>query len=239
MRTSFRYRRDLLLLADAVVAQTETEAHVIRSVFGVRGDRVHVIPNAVDPLFGNASPIEFRERYGAETFVLAVGAIDARKRQLDLVEAIAQTGKRAVIVGDVPGDDYGRAFASKVAANHNIVWIRRLEEGSHMLASAYAAAEAFVVTSRAEGLPLAALEAREAGAPLVMTDLPQHVEVFGGGAEFFRPGDVKALAGILERLPPRGKGPIQSAARTWTWTDLGLAMRQVYAEVCPEVVPTA
>jgi glycosyltransferase involved in cell wall biosynthesis len=176
-----------------------------------------VIPNAVDPLFGNASPIEFRERYGAETFVLAVGAIDARKRQLDLVEAIAQTGKRAVIVGDVPGDDYGRAFASKVAANHNIVWIRRLEEGSHMLASAYAAAEAFVVTSRAEGLPLAALEAREAGAPLVMTDLPQHVEVFGGGAEFFRPGDVKALAGILERLPPRGKGPIQSAARTWAW----------------------
>ncbi len=238
MRTSFRYRRDLLLLADAVIAQTDAEAHAIRTAFGVSRKRVHVIPNGVDPSFDDSEPGPFRARYGADSFVLAVGAIDARKGQLDLVEATTHAGKRAVIVGDVQGDDaYGRAFAAAVAENAKIVWIRRLDEGSTMLASAYAAADAFVVTSRAEGLPLAALEARASGARLVMTDLPQHTEVFAGNGEFFRPGDIKALAEILRRLPARDRQGIPILQESWTWTDVGHSMREVYRQVCPDVVP--
>ena len=240
MRTSFRFRRDLLLLADAIVAQTETEAKVIRRVFGVPGGRVHVVPNAVDQSFGASDPAVFRERFGAEPFVLAVGAIDARKAQLDLIEASSLAGRRAVIVGDVRGDDgYGVAFAAAVAANPNVLWIRRLEEGSALMGSAYAAAEAFVVTSNAEGLPLAALEARAAGTPLIMTDLPQHEEVFGHVAEFFRPGDVKDLAKLLRRLPAREHGVMLAVEPSWTWSDVGFAMRQIYRDVCPDVVPIA
>lgn len=238
MRTSFRFRRDLLILADAVVAQTETEASAIRSVFGVPAGRIHVIPNAVDPSFGVSDPAPFRDRFGSEAFLLAVGAIDARKAQLDLVDASVRAGKRAVIVGDVPSDDaYGAAFAAAVEANPNVLWIRRLEEGSAMLASAYAAAEAFVVTSHAEGLPLAALEAGAAGTRLIMTDLPQHWEVFHDRAEFFRPGDVKALTAIIERLPGLDLRPSRAVEPSWTRADVGEAMRQVYRQVCPDVAP--
>jgi hypothetical protein len=72
-----------------------------------------------------------------------------------------------------------------------------------------------------------------------LTDLPQHVEVFGGNAELFRPGDVKALAAILQRLPARDSRPTHAPDPSWTWADVGLAMRQIYRQVCPDVVPSA
>ncbi len=51
MRTSFRYRRDLLHLADVVIAATTTEQLVLESLFGIRSERISVIPNGIDDHF--------------------------------------------------------------------------------------------------------------------------------------------------------------------------------------------
>jgi glycosyltransferase involved in cell wall biosynthesis len=234
MRTSFRYRRDLLRLADAVIALTETERRVLVSVFGVSMARCHIIPNGVGDAFRDIGP-EPSQRGG---FVLCVGTIESRKAQLDVLRAGRRAGRPMVFVGEVrPDDPYGRIFEDEVAGATDVVWHRRLEAGSRELAAVYRSADALVLPSRAEGMPLVALEARAAGCPLILSDLPQHREAFPG-AVFVRIGDDAALVEAISGAS--GLRSAQSgAAMPWSWDRVGSALRDVYASVAPEVVTAA
>lgn len=58
----------------------------------------------------------------------------------------------------------------------------------------------FVSMARYEPFGLAVLEAAQAGCPLVLSDIPTFVELWGGAAEFVQPGDDEALAAALTRL---------------------------------------
>jgi glycosyltransferase involved in cell wall biosynthesis len=58
----------------------------------------------------------------------------------------------------------------------------------------------FVSMSRFEPFGLAVLEAAQAGCPLILSDIPTFVELWGGAAEFVEPNDDEALAAAIERL---------------------------------------
>lgn len=64
----------------------------------------------------------------------------------------------------------------------------------------YRAATVLVFPSRYEGFGLPALEALSAGCPAVLADTRAFREVAGDAAEYFPPGDERALADLLERL---------------------------------------
>jgi glycosyltransferase involved in cell wall biosynthesis len=231
MRTSFRVRRDLVRGADAVIAQTETERGLLESVFGVAPERCHVIPNGVDEVFRHPDP----DAYPRDGFILCVGSIEARKGQLDVLRAARRVGRTVVFAGNLRHDDpYAALFEREIAGASDVVWDHSLEAGSRELAAAYASADALVLMSRAEGMPLVALEARAAGCPLILSDLPQHREAFPGAA-FVRIGDEEALAAAIS-----GAASLRAAARTaptpWSWDLVAAALREVYASVAPEVV---
>ena len=65
-----------------------------------------------------------------------------------------------------------------------------------------AAADVFVLSSRHEGMPLAALEAMEARLPVVATRVIGTEEVVGDGVtgSLVRPGDATALGAAVSRL---------------------------------------
>lgn len=237
MRTSFRYRRDLLRLADAVIALTATERRVLETVYGVPPDRCRVIPNGVDEVFRVADAGAYRARWGVGRFVLCVGSIEARKGQLAVLQAAKRAGKPIVFVGEVrPDDPYSLEFEQAVRGAKDVVWHRELDAASGLLPGAYAAADALVLPSAAEGLPLVALEARAAGCPLILSDLPQHVEAFPG-ALFVRAGDVAALSRALASVPPRTGAT--EAAQPWEWLDVAREIRRIYHDVAPDLVESA
>jgi glycosyltransferase involved in cell wall biosynthesis len=71
-----------------------------------------------------------------------------------------------------------------------------------LLAELYTHAAVFVQPSHVEGLPLTLLEAASYGLPLVASDIPPHVEVFGldgPGRRLFHDGDLEDLARVLTR----------------------------------------
>jgi glycosyltransferase involved in cell wall biosynthesis len=237
LRTSFRYRRDLLRLAHAVIALTRTEQRVLEGVYGVPPSRCHVIPNGVEDVFRDTTAYRHLEPWAGGGYVLCVGSIEARKGQLRVLRAAQRAGRRVVFIGSVRQDDpYGAAFERELQHSENVVWHQRLEAGSEALAGAYAAADALVVASSAEGMPLVALEARAAGCPLILTDLPQHIEAFPG-ATFVRTGDEGALTRAFGATPARTADV--PAPGPWSWPEVATELRRVYHSIAPEIVPLA
>jgi glycosyltransferase involved in cell wall biosynthesis len=228
MMTSFRMRRDLIRHAHAVVALTHAEAEALVDVFGAARPRVSIVPNGVDDAYFVAEPSSFRKEFGDEPFVLSVGVVDPRKGQLDLLRAARTAGRATVFIGGVGADrEYADTFRQEIARTTGSRWIEHLEPGAPLLVSAYAAADALVLASRAEGLPLVALEAQAARCPLVLSDLPQHREVFGDRAVYVRAGDVAGIARTLQALPAREESAVGDA-RPWTWRQVAEALREVY-----------
>lgn len=237
MRTSFRYRRDLLRLADAVIALTETERQVLEEVYGVPAPRCHVIPNGIDDVFRNATAGGLPELVTGDGYVLCVGSIEKRKGQRHVLRAAQQAGRRMVFIGEVRQDDlYGAAFVRDFEASDNVVWHRRLDAGSAELARVYAGADALILASSAEGMPLVALEARAVGCPLILSDLPQLIEAFPG-ATFVRHDDHEALTRALKALPRRTTHT--DAPAPWSWPQVAAELRRVYHSIAPDIVPPA
>jgi glycosyltransferase involved in cell wall biosynthesis len=217
-----------------VIALTETERHVLKKVYGVPASRCHVIPNGIDDVYRNATVDSHSELVAGDGFVLCVGSIESRKGQRQVLRAAQRARRRMVFVGEVREDDpYGTAFERDLRGAENVVWHRRLEPGSAALASLFAAADALVLASSAEGMPLVALEARAAGCPLILSDLPQHIEAFPG-ATFVRAGDEEALKRALEVMPAR-RSP-DTAPPPWSWSQVAAELRRVYHCVAPEIV---
>ena len=237
MRTSFRYRRDLLRLAHAVIALTETERRVLEEVYGVPASRCHVIPNGIDDVFRNATAGGHPELGIGDGFVLCVGSIEERKGQRLVLRAAQRARRRIVFIGEVRQDDpYGAAFVRDLKATDNVVWHRKLEAGSDALAGVYAAADALILASSAEGMPLVALEARAAGCPLILSDLPQLIEAFPG-ATFVRHDDQEALTRAIQALPRRTTRA--GVPAPWSWPQVASELRRVYQSIAPEIVPIA
>ena len=143
-----------------------------------------------------------------ETMVLLLGTVSERKGQLDLIEAVARLDKgsastiRCFVVGDRATEYSARvrkAWHALPAARRSRVEIvaETAETGLY-----YAASDVFVCTSRVESFPRVILEAMAAGLPIITTPVYGIAEQVreNVNALCYAPGDVRALAGHLERL---------------------------------------
>jgi glycosyltransferase involved in cell wall biosynthesis len=130
-----------------------------------------------------------------ERFILAVGALEPRKRPLLVAEAHRRAAARGLGAGLVfAGDGPLR---------------RRVERsGAHVLGHVpdavldglYERALAVVCPSREEGFGFTPLEALARGTPAVVSDLAVFGETLGDGALRVPPGDPEALAEALLRI---------------------------------------
>jgi glycosyltransferase involved in cell wall biosynthesis len=189
-------------LAAGVVTVSEfTRAEVVE-LLGVKPERVHVVPNGVEPVFAVDGP-----RADGD-YILAVGTLEPRKNLGRVVEAAKVAGVELRVVGargwggvDVPG------------------WIGRASDDE--LAALYRGARSVVYASLYEGFGLPVLEAMASGVPVVTSAGGATEEVAGDAAVLVDPLDVDAIAaGIQEaerrrsELVPRGL----DRARSFTWT---------------------
>jgi glycosyltransferase involved in cell wall biosynthesis len=192
--------------------------------WGVRTGRIHVIPNAVDPLSPPDRP-ETKRRLGlGEAVVLSVGRLVSLKGVDGLILASAGQPWELVVVGD--GPERSRLEGLAASLGRTVRFTGAL--GRAQLEEYYGAADVLVVNSIHEGFPHVALEAMAAGVPVIAAAAGGIPEVVmpGRSGVLVPPGDDRALRSAIAalfadpdrraRLVERGRA---SAAR-FTWSAL-------------------
>jgi glycosyltransferase involved in cell wall biosynthesis len=191
-------RREMMLLADAVIPNSYVELRQLERLFGIPESKMYVVPNCVDSAFENGDKSLFVSKYKIEDFVLSVGRIEPRKNQLNLIKALNGFAIPLVIIGD-PVSDYMDYYAEcKKAAAVNTVFIGRVDHDDAMLKSAYKACTCFVSQGWFETPGLTALEAGLAGARVATTDKGCTKEFFRDFVEYFNPSNITGMRSAVE-----------------------------------------
>jgi glycosyltransferase involved in cell wall biosynthesis len=160
------------------------------------------IPNAVGPPPPAASRDELAREWGlrdGQRLVLAVGRLVEAKNQAAAVRALASVGEAVlVLVGEGPLRSRLEAEAAAAGVGDRVVFAGFRSDARALMG----AADAAVLPSWSEGLPLVALEAAAAGLPLVASAVRglRELLVDGRDALLVPPGDPAALGEALARV---------------------------------------
>ena len=207
----------LLGLSDAVVTPSAAARDTLLTL-GLSGTPVHVVPYGLEDTPARQAPdagdrrVFERLRASGCPVVLCIGTFGERKNQALLVRALASLeGVAAVFIGD------GDAAPLTALARERGVASRVHVLGYRADASRYLPlADALVLPSRNEGLPIVVLEALRAGVPVVGSSIPEIAEALDDGTTgfLFAPDDVVDLTGALaSALAPEARGGMRTRAR--------------------------
>ena len=183
-----------------VTVSNSTKRDLVR--FGVKKEKIHVIPNATD------APQVGKNKYDRdEVRLLFVGTCYPRKGLHYLLEAVAKLNHHKIkvdIVGDLKNDKkhvselYG--LVKQLAINEKVTFHGHV--GIEQLWDHYRKADIFVLPSLWEGFGIVFLDAMSFGLPIVSTNvgaIPALVRHEENGL-LVRPCDPAALASTIERL---------------------------------------
>jgi glycosyltransferase involved in cell wall biosynthesis len=160
-----------------------------------------------------------------------MGNIEERKNQLRLIEALAGTGLRLVLAGQVREADY--AEQCRRIADETVHFVGKLEYGSALQRSAYAAAEVLVLPSTLETPGLAALEAAAGGARLALTGEGCTEEYFRDYAVYLDPKNTESIReAVLEaRERPKAAELPSFIRERYTWKCAAEQLMAVYRDI--------
>jgi len=180
----------MLLCVDHLCLASHSEIQKLSQVVENPTLPFMVTPHGVDALpFRNASPVPFVSRFGIKDFILCVGAVDRRKNQLMLVEALKGTSLPIVLIG--PSYELDYLEVCKKEGGGRVVSTGRLNPD--LVASAYKAASVHVLPSFAEGAALANLEAAVSECAMVVSNRSSEFEYFGDGPFYCSPNDPASI----------------------------------------------
>jgi glycosyltransferase involved in cell wall biosynthesis len=197
-------------LPDCVTAVSFAAASAHLEAGMVLADQCTVLPNAVDTTMWRPDPsvrVAVRRGLGlADAFLFfAAGRLEAVKDYPALLQAIASLPQAGVHVSAhllVAGDGSLREQLTALAASLGLAHRVRFLGFQPDLRPWMQAADAFVLSSRWEGLPLALLEAAASALPIIATDVPgtREAVVAGETGLLVPPGNPGALAAAMERM---------------------------------------
>jgi glycosyltransferase involved in cell wall biosynthesis len=220
-------------LADACIANTAWEAHLMNYLFGAPKERIHVLPNGVEEVFFKSSP-------AAPGLALVCSAtITERKRVLELAEAALLAQTPVWIIGKpyAESDPYAQRFLALARQRPEIIRYEGPVQERERLAGIYRAARGFVLLSAMETRSLAAEEAAASGCCLLLSDLPWARSVFGDSASYCPLGNAAATARHLRAFydlaPALPKPPPPKS-----WLMIGQQLKEIYQKVVSWPVPT-
>lgn len=224
----------VLRRASAVVAVSLAQAMFLHERYGVEQRRITVIPNGVAaPFLRSGGPTT--GAVGEPLRLLFVGRLDAQKNVIRLIDAMRHVTApvELVVVGD--GEQRPRIEERLGAGKLPNVRLVGAKFGSDLLRW-YQWAEAFVLPSDKEGMPLVLLEAMAAGLALIATDVPGTRELVDGVGLLAAPDPI-ALGAAIQRVAAdpalRARLAAQSAscAARHSWSDKLGDLERLYESV--------
>jgi len=251
------FRANMLLTrgikkAERIISVSESTKRDLLRLFGIKPEKVSVIPLGVDPCYrpmsGDREVLAVRRKYGLpEKYILYVGKIQARKNTQNLVRAFhvlkkkMKVEQKLVMVGRVmwKSDETLREI-ERLGMCKDILLLGHVNDLD--LPAIYNGADVFTFPSLYEGFGLPPLEAMACGVPVVTSDRTSIPEVVGDAGIMVDPLDVEAIAeGVLsviaddsrrEQLISKGL----ERAGGFTWVETAKKTLELYKEVCAEGV---
>ncbi|MGH9243231.1 MAG: glycosyltransferase family 4 protein [Acidimicrobiales bacterium] len=186
--------------AAVIVTSTAAAATDIEAVSGIPANRILIAP--LGGLFAGPDDEGAGGIPVPPPYVLAVGTLTPRKGFDVLARAMDRLGDSVpplVIAGACGHDNHlVRAAMADLDRRDRVRWLGSVDDQT--LGALYRHATVVCHPSRAEGFGLVCLEAMQAGAPVVATDVPAVREVVGGAAVLVPVDDDEALAAALGDL---------------------------------------
>lgn len=239
------YERANLLNAASLHALSESEARAVRVYHP--GGRIDLIPNGTDlPVDRTAPRPTFLPDDGHKT-LLFIGRIHPKKGIAELLDAFSRLKNsrpdladrwRLVIAGWDDGghkDTMARSIAQR-GLGGDVVFPGPLYGADKDAVLRHA--DAFVLPSHSEGLPMSVLEAWAYGLPVLMTDACNLPEGFAAGAAYrinlcpeeFLSDLEKALS--AEDLAAHGVAGRALVSDRFNWSEIARRHEEVYRELC-------
>ena len=245
-------RRALHKAARVLAVSQFTKSEVERT-FGIPGERIEVVYNAIDERFlrGHATEADrqlIAERYQVNyPFILYAGAIRPHKNVVRTIEAFSALKTELEKEGQFPdlkliiiGDDLSshpdlRRTVIRSGVQNDVRFLGFVP--IEVLRIFYDVAKVFVFPSLYEGFGLPPLEAMAHGTPVVTSSTSSLPEVAGNAAVMVNPENVfeirralqKALLDPALRLRMKQRGYEQ--AQRFSWTISVARILEIYREV--------
>ncbi|MBI2861947.1 MAG: glycosyltransferase family 4 protein [Chloroflexi bacterium] len=227
------------LRAKKVIADSEATKQDLVRRYGVRAEKIAVVPLGVEESFRpvpeeEAAAVARRYRLG-ESFILFVGTLQPRKNVTRLIQAMAllvQEGKRPPTLALVGKGSW--------ASPQFFRWVERLKVEGYVrflgfvprddLPALLSRCAVFVYPSLYEGFGLPVLEAMACGAPVITSNVSSLPEVAGDAAVLIDPLNLGELADAIwalwgdsaKREALRQRGVARAAQFTWNRTARGV-----------------
>lgn len=217
---------DSYRLADACIANTPWEAHLMNYLFAAPKDRIHVVPNGVEEVFF------YSAKMPRDKWLVCTATITGRKRVLELAHAALSAQTPLWIIGKAYSDSdaYAQQFFGLAKQNTKFIRYEGAIANRAQLAKIYRAARGFVLLSAMETRSLSAEEAAACECPLLLSDLPWAHSTFGENASYCPIASPERTAKILKRFydkAPSFKPPPKPAS----WNDVALQLKKIYEQV--------
>jgi glycosyltransferase involved in cell wall biosynthesis len=215
---------DSYQLADASVALTPWEAHLMAFLFEAPTAKIHVVANGVEEVFLQSAPVP------RGPWLVCTATITERKRVLELAQAAVRAQTPVWIIGRAYAetDPYAQEFFALARRHPDFVRYAGGVNERARLAEIYRQARGFVLLSTMESLSLSALEAAACECPLLLSDLPWARCTFGDTARYcpVTPASGPTAAGLraFYDAAPQLRPPPKPA----TWVQIGRELKTIY-----------
>jgi glycosyltransferase involved in cell wall biosynthesis len=192
--------------ADVVVPVGETVKAELRRLYGVRDEKLQVVPNAVN-VPKEVRKAEAKKEIGIDNLLfLYAGRLIDRKRVEDFVSAIGMLRRRglqdfsALVVGSGPIKEALENLASRLNLEGCLRFTGYVPD--HRFFRILEAADVFVLPSCYEGHPISVLEAMAYGCVPVVSNISQSREIVktGRNGVTYPLGDLESLTEALLNL---------------------------------------
>ena len=221
--------------ATVVTTVSEYSKRDVVRFYGIRPERVHVVPDGVDtrlfqPIHNRTRLAEWRVRvFGSDVpYIVYVGKPTERRNLSSLIRAFALLKRekgiphKLLIVGaDLPGTSPFRQVIASEGLSQEVVVLGYI--GHPEMPLVYNAADLFVYPSSYEGFGMPVLEAMACGTPVITLNNTAFPEFAGGVACLLENAEVPTLRAGIEALlnHPAWRermskdGPRRAAAYDW------------------------
>lgn len=223
-------------LADKTIAVSKGLRDYARKKY--KSEAVY-IPNGVTIIKEEGEDSLKKWNLGKGEYILAVSRLVKHKGLHYLIEAFKniKTDKKLVIVGSAACTEEYENYLKTIASTDERIIFTGSQCG-RTLHQLFANCSLFVQPSESEGMSIALLEAMSFGKAVLVSDIPENLEVLADGNYIFKNKNVSDLRLELDRLIDKSELLLESGAKNrarvekhYNWEEITKETQDVYRDI--------